>query len=455
MKSYLYTVIISCLGLLSCEHYLDISPPNNRLETATVFADSSSAALAISGTYSSIMATSGGLLESQVRIAALQSDELLYTGTSEPIAQFANNSLISDNNMVNNLWSGLYKNIYQVNLIIENVENSITISNTAKSKLIGEGKFLRAFLYFCLTNNWGAVPLVTGTDYRENEKKEQSTSKEVYALIVADLKSAIADLPTKYPTPERVRPTKLVAKAFLARVQLYRKNWREALDLSNELINLGSYPIETELDNTFQKNSTETIWQLFSATSNMFYDTYDGFYLIPSSLTNTTAPIYLLSPDLLASFAADDSRKTTWVGIKPSGPYYFPYKYTTRTRTGNQYTVVFRAAEQLLIRAEANLMMGDIEAAIEDINAIRRRAKISLLPSHLNIADCTAALIEERRRELFCEWGHRWFDLKRLDLATDVLGTIKEENWQVTDTLLPIPQIQLINAPQLVQNEGY
>jgi len=67
------------------------------------------------------------------------------------------------------------------------------------------------------------------------------------------------------------------------------------------------------------------------------------------------------------------------------------------------------------------------------------------------------AIEEERLRELFTEWGHRWFDLKRTGRANDVLGLIKGINWQETDQLFPIPASEILNNPALAdhQNPGY
>ncbi|HLX53389.1 MAG TPA: RagB/SusD family nutrient uptake outer membrane protein, partial [Aquella sp.] len=67
-----------------------------------------------------------------------------------------------------------------------------------------------------------------------------------------------------------------------------------------------------------------------------------------------------------------------------------------------------------------------------------------------------AAIMHERQVELFTEWGHRWLDLKRTGTANTILATVKE-NWQSTDQLYPIPQIQITNDPHMAnsQNPGY
>ena len=65
------------------------------------------------------------------------------------------------------------------------------------------------------------------------------------------------------------------------------------------------------------------------------------------------------------------------------------------------------------------------------------------------------AILQERRVELFTEQGHRWFDLKRMGKAAEVLEAIKP-NWKDTHILLPVPDKELTLNPNLLpQNEGY
>jgi len=70
-------------------------------------------------------------------------------------------------------------------------------------------------------------------------------------------------------------------------------------------------------------------------------------------------------------------------------------------------------------------------------------------------ASVLSAIMKERQVELFAEWGHRWFDLKRTNTANSVLGAEKPTTWKSTAVLYPIPVTEIINNPKLVQNPGY
>ena len=64
-----------------------------------------------------------------------------------------------------------------------------------------------------------------------------------------------------------------------------------------------------------------------------------------------------------------------------------------------------------------------------------------------------SAIQAERRVELFSEWGHRFFDLKRGGNLNQVMSLLKT-GWKETSVLLPIPQYERLNNPNLTQKPG-
>jgi hypothetical protein len=120
--------------------------------------------------------------------------------------------------------------------------------------------------------------------------------------------------------------------------------------------------------------------------------------------------------------------------------------------------MVLRLAEQYLIRAEAAAKgASSLSDAIDDLNVIRNRAGVGSLPHSLNQQQVIDAIEKERRLELFMEWGHRWFDLKRTGRATNVLSEyVIKQPWEGDYQLLyPIPETELEAGPNLIPNPGY
>ena len=116
--------------------------------------------------------------------------------------------------------------------------------------------------------------------------------------------------------------------------------------------------------------------------------------------------------------------------------------------------MVIRFAELFLIRAEAYAQQGKLDEAKGDLDEIRQRAGLTVLPSGLTKDQLRAATAQERRVELFGEWGHRWFDLIRTGKAIEVLKPIKPTITD-NDLLYPIPRPAMRTNPNLTQNNGY
>jgi hypothetical protein len=138
--------------------------------------------------------------------------------------------------------------------------------------------------------------------------------------------------------------------------------------------------------------------------------------------------------------------------------YTYPYKYKLRTNASiAEANVVLRLAEQYLIRAEARAYTNKVtgnNSAESDLNVIRSRVG---LPNTTAIAltEMVDAIVNERQTELFTEWGHRWFDLKRLDRVNTVLGVNKAPGWDAADLVWPIPISEMNLNVFLTQNPGY
>jgi hypothetical protein len=171
-------------------------------------------------------------------------------------------------------------------------------------------------------------------------------------------------------------------------------------------------------------------------------------------------PGYYLTTDLLGAFEAGDERRIAWVDstLYSGNLYYYPFKYKVQQASAStitEYYVLLRLAEQYLIRAEAEAQLNDLTDAINDLNIIRTRAGLPGLSAALNQQQVLAAVMQERRIELFAEWGHRWFDLKRTNQATPTLDTISYKQWTPNAQLYPIPMSEITTDPNLTQNPGY
>ena len=450
-------IVITCLWLFSCDSFTETDLPKTQLIKTAVFQDVKTATAALSDCYaqmrdySMITGNSDGLSS----LLGNYADELTYYGVSDsPLQNFYTHTLLPSNSGVSVLWNSSYNQIYAANAIVEGVENSTEITGDNRNRLKGEALFIRAFIHFNLVNLFGDIPYITSTDYRTNTMISKQTQADVYKQIIADLLEAKELLPETYTSAQRIRPNKYTVSALLARVFLYTENWQLAENEASVIINKTAlYQWQDNLDLVFLKDSPSTIWQLHPGVAGL--NTIEGRTFI---FTSAPPNIQAISLDLLNAFEAGDQRKNQWLGSVNDGTdtYYFPFKYKLDTNSGTsqEYSIIFRLEEQYLIRAEARIHLGKLAEAKNDINKIRQRATLANTTA-ITSEELSQAVLQERRVELFTEFGHRWFDLKRTGKAGTVLSVIKSA-WKDRDNLLPLPASELIaNSHLLPQNQGY
>jgi starch-binding outer membrane protein, SusD/RagB family len=466
--------VLVMINLTACKKFVETSPPPTEIAGATVYSNNSSAAAVMTGLYSD-MIQYPGMSSGALSIGwfmGLSADELTnYDPTNPEQVQFYQNALSSFSNGGSNyyFWTELYSDIYVNNAVLAGLSNSSGVTDSVKRQLSGEAEFMRAFLHFYATNLYGDVPLVTTTNYQVNNSISRTPQAQVYQQIVVDLLDAQSKLSATFvdglgnPSTDRIRPNQGAATALLARVYLYTGKWDSAEAAATTVINnSGLYSLDS-VNNVFLANSTEAIWQL--QPNQPGNNTWDAIsYVLQGVPGPGQSNSVAVSSNLTSTFEANDERFANWLGLFTNNNvnYYYPYKYKV-WQNGlplTEYTIVLRLAEQYLIRAEAEANLGDSTDAINDLNVIRNRAALPNYTSAIN-GPLLTAILHERQVELFSEWGHRWFDLKRTGNLNSVMGApgnacpAKGGAWNTDWALLPIALQELKINPHLTQNPGY
>lgn len=483
----------------SCKKLVEAPPNSVSIESKNVFSTDATAAAVLIGIYNALNAELNSIQGNRgiALITGLSADELtLYKNVPDAYQYFGpyNNtlSIIAPSAPGVDFWSPFYSIIYKCNAAIEGLNAAKSLTPVVKQHLLGEAEFVRAYIYFWLVNMYGDVPLALTTDPEVNSLLPRSPKAQVYQQIIADLQDAKEKLSANYldvtllnNTTERVRPTKWAASALLARVYLYQASlgdneaWAKAETEASAVINNTSLYSLPPLNNVFLKNSQEAIWQL-QPTKQDFNTREGNIFIIPASGPSfgfgaEINPVYL-TKFLLNSFEPGDQRVSfgNWVDTTVyninSTTYdtvAYSYKYKIRTSTGvksadgmSEYFMMLRLGEQYLVRTEARVRLGKTGEAQSDLNAIRNRAGLPNTTSG-DEASLLNAILEERRHELFCEGGHRWFDLKRtgkVDEVMTIITPIKSNGttqWQSFQQLYPIQYNELQRGLNLVQNPGY
>jgi hypothetical protein len=178
-----------------------------------------------------------------------------------------------------------------------------------------------------------------------------------------------------------------------------------------------------------------------------------------------------------------DSNEGPVSGWNATQTGYYPRKFCNEridNPSGNNMSQTpytwFRYAEVLLNYAEASYFLGDEVTAREYVNMVRKRPSVNMPEITESGEALFKRIVNERRIELVFE-QHRWFDIRRLKIAPQVMnedftrmkitkkpdGTKtyeillwKEVNFkEPRDYLLPIPQSEIEKNSLLEQNPGY
>ncbi|WP_293308984.1 RagB/SusD family nutrient uptake outer membrane protein [Pedobacter sp. UBA5917] len=488
IKSHIFIAFVLFATLFSgCKKFLEIPLPTDRFATEGAYLNDNSTGAVLTGIFStaagSILYNGANTLYETIGFrTSLYADDLtqIQAASVNSIAattsQFYLNGLTSTNSTQ---WITLYRQVYNCNLTIENVESHR--SNLSRyNQWMGEALFMRAFSYFDLVNLYGDVPLALSSDYNVTNFLPRAPKAQVYAQMAADLIRAESLLGETYldglsaTTPNRTRPNKFAAAALLARVYLYMENYAGAEAEATKVINNSTLYQLLPPANVFLANSLETIWAIAPTTGNVVRDYY--LYTTAPAVNATQVALANISPgamsaSLLNSFEANDQRIANWTVLKTTttapvnGQFYYPAKYKSVVN-GTEFLIQLRLAEQFLIRAEARLKQNNnVTAAVQDINVVRQRARPTTpadalpdYPSTISPDACMDAILKERRTELFSESGHRFYDLKRtgrIDAVMTAAATVKGSTWASWKQIWPIPLNDIQLNPNLTQAPNY
>lgn len=445
-----HIVIISCIILstafTSCQKtFLDTTSAAT-ISDADAIVDSSSAYNALTGVYDGLQNSDyyGG--DGFAAASFLSGGDGLWVGTLNYYNNFTQHTYSSDNTLLYRIWSAIYAVVNRSNNVIAKVPtlSDQKLSATSKNTYIGEAYVIRALAFFDLARLWGNIPLVESpvSDVSDVNGIKQTSQKEVYAKVAADLENAVTLLPN---TVSRNRITRNTVYAFLARVYLYQENWEKAEQYASLVIGKSSYGLATWATILGGTNTSESIFELSfsSADQSAHYGTWSSVNY-RNQLCPNKGLYTLLHTDsiggLRSALVTDNSTSAV-------SNYYVQNLYW-RT-DGSNPTYVFRLAEQYLIRAEARARKSspDLTGAYADLNAVRTRAGLTArIPSSQNFL--LGDILQERRVEFALE-PQRWFDLIRYGKTTDI--GVSDANKLV----FPIPYNDLGADADLTQNPGY
>lgn len=454
--SYLLFLIILQYCCISCEKMIDVDLPANQIPSEQVFEDVQTADAALAALYSSLWDNSPLAGDQTGKLLETYTDDLSYYATTSTngILDLYQNTQTDSNAAVYAYWASAYQKIYMANAIIEGMEKSVLIPEIYKNRIKGEALFIRSTLFFYLQQIYGDLPMPISTDYNINKTLPKTNSDKALNMIESDLKMAISLVSNDYRNTERIFPNRKAVEMMLAKVYMAQNSpakWNEAEVLLKGIIQSPLYAFQNDLTKVFTKSGTHILWQLKPKNSGDAVKEASVYYFVNAAPTS-----FALSQDLVNSFSAGDLRKQNWMALVSVGgnTWYRAEKYKNRSANTTEYSVVFRLEEVYLLLAEALTEQDKLMEALPYLNKTRQRAGLSAITDPVSKNDMLNEILLENRKEFFTEFGHRFFDLKRLN-RLQTLSPLKP-NWKDHHKVWPLPQKELLLNPHLnPQNTGY
>lgn len=517
---YIISITLATLSLCTaCNDWLDVKPNNEQVTTEYWQSKEDVEAVVTSGYYYMRQCVPNYIKWGELRGGAI------YAIKSQD-AKLQNFDMTPTTDICN--YQNVYKVINMANSVLKYAPGVTGIDNTYYEAMMNsnlcEAYFQRAYSYLILLKNYKEVPLVTEpyVDDTAPFDKAKSSEEEIVAQIKQDVEKALATnaakgtYETEWQTKGRV--TKWALYALMADVCVWSEDYDKAIEYCNKILEANDAFRPVFLKNTSEwytmfsnGNSNESIFEL-----NWDYNTNQETNNFASLFTQTlTSPLQFsrraeemmrqetseLLPAgkvadgrvgrmLLSTFIPSTGVVTNWDNV--SGYYMWKYAGTdVQDITGGARAhqdanfIIYRVAEIIMLKAQAEVMKGNKMEAVRLINQIRNRAGLSnfedIDPDGEGGAEEVAQLDEytlleeilDQKEMEFMGEGKRWYDLlwlgriqnsKYKDQLIDKViegNNTTNASWirsVMQDSYswyMPLPQSDIEHNQLLVQNPYY
>jgi hypothetical protein len=266
-------------------------------------------------------------------------------------------------------YNTLYKSIFAANYIIENVNGAPVEGADPKLKLVvkRDAYAERAACYFILVNQYSkhynaetastdlAVGLVTSPDLEQDP--ENSTVEKMYDQILSDLWTAKSIIQDEKPY-NTVRSSYAGVNGLLAKVHLYRNQTDSALYYVNKCLDEYNFVYDfNELDSNIPIEleyyfDEQNVWAKSFRSSGNYFNA--GF-----------------SKDLTDLIDVDNDLRLQYYKAEQESPATPTGVYTYDTQRSPETNILVSVPDMLLIKAECLAKNGEIDDAMDILNALR------------------------------------------------------------------------------------
>lgn len=366
-------------------------------------------------------------------------------------------------------WRYCYNKLTYANLLIKSAELSSNQDNADVKSARGTGYMFRAMIYNGLVQRYGGVPIIRKAN--NLDVVPRSSEAEVWNFILEDLEVAESCLDNfksiAYPSKEAVWVLK-------SKVYLWMGNYGKAIEYADKVMASPAFKLENDSDGwakmyVYGTTSKEIVFAPINIRLTDFIRLYERVNDTDGSYNySPTDDVYANLFNDTALHSGDCRHVATFSAADPKAIIKFPNgqsgQFVENKDASQSPLICYRLADVYLVKAEAQWAKdGNADAALLTLkDFMANRYESVNLPSSLSDAEFEALILDENRREFYCE-GHRWFDVKRFgqqhhnaDFSTWI--NTQYTGWGGRDYLIywPIPQEERdLSYGQYTQNPGY
>lgn len=392
---------------------------------------------------------------------------------------------------------GTYRAMKYLNNVIDGINGVKTADNAAMANpVLAQAYTSRAWAYFNTTlvygpvykpggnNSTRTIPYLTSADVNAS-MPDLSTQEEVFAKVLADLRTALplAPVSTNYPS----RPNKTATQAMLAYYFLFTRQYDSVVHYANLAWTAataagGADKVIYDFNQLSYADAGNVLTSAVRSADNLIHLPTSKeilFFRSPDNNTGCANNSYP-SDEFMGLFdKTSDLRyryylltapgyKTTFNGVTyddGSQVQYYRGALSSGATSGTpkfQMTAGFTYPEVLLMRAEGYARTNKLAEAVADLNILRKYRYATGTPELTVPASQDAAIqlvLDERRRELPLGHQKRFMDLKRFALETDkpwgkakVVHAVGTNQYEATidseQFIIPIGNTVLLFNPQ-------
>lgn len=315
-----------------------------------------------------------------------------------------------DNNgfLTTRSYAAWYKVVKSANILIEAVENSVAgFSEEDKNNYYGYAKTLKAYALLMVANRQFDNGIRLDVADPDNLGPSVGYSEALSAVMslleeadnhLSNVSSDFVNLSAGFAGFDTAETFSEFNRALTARVALYQGNNQMALDLLEDSF--------LDLDGDPYKGPAH----IFGLTGN---DILNNQFHVPLQKGQE----FMIHDSWIDDAEPGDTRVEEKAIELPGGTLYdgLSADYQIAVYDSNVDPVyLIRNEELILIYAEANIGI-DNDETIKAINRVRNAASLTDYSGSTDDSSLLAEVLKQRRYSLLAE-GHRWIDLRRLNM---------------------------------------